>query len=64
MGVYNKVKRARDADEEKARDIRRAKRASIRLGMVRQVYAIVDYSDSSDFSDEATINDDSNATNA
>jgi hypothetical protein len=50
--IWDKEKRACDADDELARDIRCAKKASIRLEMVRGRYVVVDYSDeSSDYSD-------------
>jgi hypothetical protein len=68
--VWEKEKRARDADNELKCDIQWAKRAPIRSEMVCHGYAVVDYSnDSSDFSNtdidaHDTDTDDSDAEDA
>jgi hypothetical protein len=57
--VWEKAKRAREADKEEARDIRWAKRVLIRSEMALRNYVIADYlGDNSDFSDEDTDDDD------
>jgi hypothetical protein len=55
--VWEKAKQARDATDKEERNVRRAKRASIRLEMARHGFIIVNCSDDETDLSDSGIND-------